>query len=255
VNISGGEPTKYSKFINLIKYLDHIELPYYLTSNGLFSLKKYNLIKKSKMLLAFKISLDGTNPQSHLYIRDPIKKNKKIYNNTLKTLNQLKKDEIYTIVGTLIHSKNYKEILEFPKFLNKLNVKKWIIGPLLSKGRGKNNNKNINSNEIIKLFKDKKFIKKLNKECIINNIELDLSDFKTLDKKDYYFKCGAGIHYYHISTYLIAYPCPLLPYTRFAKNYSYKIKNNLNNINKIWNSIQFKNWRIQQIKGCPDCKL
>ncbi|GEM_PF-6502260 len=55
VNISGGEPTRYSNFEDLIDYLDYIELPFCLTSNGLFSDKLFKKITKSKMLLSVKI--------------------------------------------------------------------------------------------------------------------------------------------------------------------------------------------------------
>lgn len=254
VNLSGGEPTRYSNFINLINYLDKIKLPFYLTTNGIFSDNLFEKIKQSNMLLSIKISLDGITSNSHTYIRDPINKNKFVFKKTIRTIKRFTKDGIFVAVGTLVHSKNYNQLLKFPEFLSNLGVKKWVIGPLLKKGRGKTNELDIDTYKIYELFANSFFLNKLKKQCILYDIELDISDFKLIDGKKYVFECGAGIHYYHISPEKIAYPCPLIEFTKFKQDFGVKLKNP-KDITSVWNSKQFKNWRKQQIIGCPNCKL
>ena len=254
VNISGGEPTKYSNFENLIDYLDYIELPYCLTTNGLFSNELFNKIDNSKMLLSIKISLDGITPATHLFIRDPKKRNKIIFTKAIDAIKKFTTENIFVAVGTLVHSNNYNKLLKYPKYLHYLGVKKWVIGPLLKKGRGQINELNINSNNIFKLFSNTEFVNELTKLCNLYNIDLDISDFKRIDGKKYVFECGAGIHYYHISTSRIAYPCPLIEYTIFKSDFGVELRTP-KDIIKVWQSRQFKNWRKQQIIGCPNCKL
>lgn len=254
VNLSGGEPTRYSDFINLINYLDKIKLPYCLTTNGIFSDSLFEKIKQSNMVLSIKISLDGITSNSHTYIRDPINRNKFVFKKTIGTIKRFTDEGIFVTVGTLVHSKNYNQLLGFPKFLSNLGVKKWVIGPLLKKGRGETNKLDIDTNKIYKLFANKSFLNKLKKQCVLYDIELDISDFKLIDGKKFVFECGAGIHYYHISPEKIAYPCPLIEYTKFKNDFGVKLKSP-KNIIEVWNSKEFKNWRKQQIIGCPNCKL
>ncbi len=253
VTISGGEPTLHPDFKNIINYLDNIELPYCLTTNGLFSNQLVNKIVESKMLLSVKVSLDGITPLSHTFIRDPKRRNKIIFLKTINTIKDLTNKNIFVTIGTLVHSKNYNQLLKFPEYLHKLGVNKWVIGPLLQKGRGHLNKTDIESNAIFKLFCDG-FSNKLNKLCDLYNIDLDISDFKRIDGKKYVFECGGGIHYYHISVDKIAYPCPLIEYTKFKPDFSVKLTDPKRVI-FVWNSYQFKYWREQQIIGCPNCKL
>jgi len=157
-------------------------------------------------------------------------------------------------VGTLVHSKNYNQLLKYPKYLHNLGVKKWVIGPLLRKGRGKINQSHIEAENIFKLFSNMAFVNKLMQLCNSYNIDLDISDLKRFDSNKYVFNCGAGIHYYYISVNKIAYPCPLIEYTKFNLNFGVNL-NNSKDITKVWQSRQFKYWRKQQVIGCPNCKL
>jgi len=249
IDISGGEPTTHPDFIKIIKYLDNIRLPFYITSNGIFSKKICNAINNSKYIMGVKISLDGITYKSYNFIRNHSDNSKKLFELCLYNIKKLSSSLDITI-NTIVHIKNCDELNNYPKILNTLNVHKWIIAPLLYKGRGKLNKTNIEVN--IKKIN----FKKIKYNCNRYNINVDLSDFdRYLIKTNFVFECGAGISFMNIDLEKkIAVPCVLLKYTKYNQfwcNFDYK----LFDVNKIWNSVQFDKWRTQQVIGCKDCKL
>lgn len=249
VDLSGGEPTTHPDFIEIINYLDYIKLPYYITTNGIFSSKICNSIINSKYIMGLKISLDGISYKSFNFIRNHGKTSKKYFDLCLSNIKKIS-TELDVTACTVLNSQNYNELINFPKTLKKLNVTKWSISPLLYKGRGL-----INKNSIEVDFKKINF-KKIQQESKKHNVIISLTDLdRYLFKKDFVFECGAGINFLNIDVdKKIAIPCVLLKYTKFKK-YTYKFNFNNFNIYKIWHSKEFKLWRFQQIKGCSKCKL
>jgi MoaA/NifB/PqqE/SkfB family radical SAM enzyme len=249
VDLSGGEPTTHPNFIEIINYLDYIKLPYYITTNGVFSSKIRNVILNSKYIMGLKISLDGILYKSFNFIRNTNKTSSKLFNLCLLNIKKLAQNLDVTIC-TVLHSRNYQELVFFPKKLKKLKITKWSISPLLYKGRGL-----INRNLIEIDFKKINF-KKIKTESKKNGVIVSLTDFdRYLDKKNFVFECGAGINFLNIDIdKKIAVPCVLLKYTKF-KDFIYKFNFNSFDIYKIWHSKEFKLWRRQQVNGCSKCKL
>ena len=253
VNLSGGEVTTYSEFDALIAYLQEIELPFYLTSNGVIPKDRLQRIMANKVLMGMKISLDGISPESYLHVRDPVRKNEVIYKTVMNTLKQLKESNIFVEIATLVHSKNVSELMRYPGVLASLGIKKWDLGLLMPEGRGLANKDALTTG--LDEFKfDKAFVQKISEEAERHGIFVSFGDlkFETLDKP--IFECGAGIDFMSIQYDLSVHPCPLLPYSRFKDKYEFKL-NDARDIESAWRSKPFLDWIDQKINGCPTCAL
>ncbi|MEM0124059.1 MAG: radical SAM protein [Candidatus Micrarchaeaceae archaeon] len=253
LDLSGGEVTTYPQFDGLIKYLEELSFPFYVTTNGIASQSKLDEITKNKSLMGVKMSLDGLSPESYLMIRDPKQKRKVIYDTAFTTLKRLKESGVYVEISTLVHTGNMMELAKYPEVLSSYNVKKWDLSLLLPRGRGSENYEALTKG-IEKFGIDKKILKEIIKKTQEYGITVSLGDTKFKSMKLPIFECGAGWHFMSIQADLTAFPCPILPYTRFKDLYGFKM-HAPEDVSEIWNSNPFKLWLDQKENSCPTCKL
>ena len=253
VNLSGGEATTYPGFEKLIAYLEEIELPFYLTSNGIMSMNILESIIRNKVLMGVKISIDGISKQSYLHVRDPVNKRASIYKTVFKTLKQFKNNDIFIEAATLIHNQNINELKRYPEVLASYGVKKWDLGLLMPEGRGATNKKHL-SIGLENLEFDKEFVDEISTEAEKYGVYTSFGDlrFGILEKP--IFECGAGVDFMSVQYDMTVFPCPLLQYTKFSKLYGFKMIKP-EDIHKAWNSPQFMAWMDQKSYGCPTCAL
>jgi MoaA/NifB/PqqE/SkfB family radical SAM enzyme len=253
VNLSGGEATQYPKFGELIKYLEELEMPFYLTTNGIISETMLKKIMANKALMGIKISIDGISEQSYLSIRDPLQKRAIIYKTLFKTLQLLYDNNIFVEAATLIHTGNINELDEYPSMLAKYGIRKWDLGLLLPEGRGAQNKDKL-TNGLKAADFDRDFMSRIahNSEKYGVNTSFGDINFNIADKM--VFICGAGIDFMSIQADLSVFPCPLLPYTRFKELYGFRLTDP-REIHNVWNSKQFSAWIDQKTYGCPTCAL
>ena len=253
VNLSGGEVTTYPKFDELIKYLEELEMPFYLTSNGIISETMLKKIITNKALMGIKISIDGISEQSYLSVRDPLQKRATIYETVFRNLQLLHDNDIFVEASTLIHAGNINELNKYPEVLAKYGIKKWDLGLLLPEGRGAQNKDKLMSGLKTADF-DRDFMDRIAHNAEKYGIRTSFGDvnFSIADKM--VFICGAGIDFMSMQADLTVFPCPLLPYTRFKDLYGFKVANP-KDVRDVWNSKQFSAWLDQKIYGCPTCAL
>ncbi len=129
--ISGGEAFTRKDLIHIVKSCFECKL--YLgaiftngTINTVETKKIIDFIIENKLKTSFYISLDGYKKEQHDFIRGEGK-----FKQTLEFINELvqrKKQEnaVYRImVNSLIHKKNYKELIEWYDFLEEIGVDSW----------------------------------------------------------------------------------------------------------------------------------
>ena len=252
LDLSGGEVTTYPQFDELIAYLEELNFPFYITTNGIISQSKLDNLIRNKSLMGVKLSLDGLSPESYLMIRDPIQKRRVIYNTVFATLERLKENGIYTEISTLVHAGNINELLDYPKILSSYNISKWDLSLLLPKGRGLENYK-----PLIKGIENglsKETLNDILEKANEYNIVISLGDTKPQSSEPQVFECGAGLHFMSIQADLTAYPCPLIPYTRFRDLYGFNISKP-EEVRDVWESYPFKLWLDQKENSCPTCAL
>ena len=252
LDLSGGEVTTYPQFNELIAYLEELNFPFYVTTNGIASRSRLDNIIKNKSLMGVKMSLDGLSPKSYLMIRDPIQKRKIIYDTAFATLKRLKENDVYVEISTLVHAGNVKELVAYPKVLSSYNIKKWDLSLLLPKGRGLENYESLTNG--VKNGLDENAVNNIVKKAKEHGITVSLGDIKAQSLKRQVFECGAGWHFMSIQADLTAFPCPILPYTRFKNLYGFNM-HRPEEVREIWESHTFKLWLDQKENSCQTCEL
>lgn len=160
VNITGGEPTMYSKISELISELLDKNLWVTITTNGLNDFTK--MIQKLKNInlnkLRIRISIDGDKPL-HEYIRG-----KNTYNRTVKNLKNACDSDLWVAINTVIYNQT---IAAIPNLFNDIKdtwIDEWaIITPVQSKSDAKNpfDSSNDASEHIFNIKKAEDLIKSL----------------------------------------------------------------------------------------------
>jgi len=124
---------------------------------------------------------------------------------------------------------------EYPKILSSYNINKWDLSLLLPK-EGLENYKSLTDG--IENGLDEKTLNNILEKAKEYGITTSLGDTKPQSTGHQIFECGAGLHFMSIQADLTAYPCPLLPYTRFKNLYGFSI-HKLEEARDIWESNQF----------------
>lgn len=254
INIAGGEPTVHKDFIDVINYLNEINLHFILTTNGVFNKKVKNaLLKCRNTLIGVKISIDGYNAESHCFLRRDINgnKNDKFFYEAIETIKWMKENEIQFTIATCIHEKNINEIEKILDLIIDLKPNSWYLSSISLSGRAcknKNITQNLNFNIINWNL--------INKKCNENNIFVRIIDAKSKDIEIEnglpYYDCPATRWFCEISSDGMVIPCPMADNEKNRKFFEFEnIKDS--SIKEIWNSYSFNRFRDLQNKGCDGC--
>lgn len=255
LNISGGEPTQHPDFDKILDYLTYRGMHFIITTNGVLSKAALDCILRNReYLIGIKISLDGYDAKTHCAIRrgKNLEFNEKIFEQTIKTIEVIKKECIPLTIATVIHSENIANFNQFIEFIKKINPISWFISPIIPSGRGNY------AKELTKGYDyfDKGFWKQIVERCNIKKINVklvdlpyDMSETKQLD----YYECGAALTFCEINADGTVSPCTLcrtcIPQEKMAfenlRESSFK---------EIWDGNTFKEVRQFMTEGCTGCK-
>ena len=111
INFTGGEPTMYPHFEELVRYVKDLGLNLSLSTNGIFSKKKLDLLIEHVNFID--ISLDSQNPELHDFIRG----RKGAFEKTLNTIKIFGEKGIKSHINITIRPDNFKSINKIIPFL------------------------------------------------------------------------------------------------------------------------------------------
>lgn len=245
VIFSGGEPLLHSNIFKILEYSHNLNLTNHITSNGTIMNKDIIKILK-KYNIDMTISIDGPCKEINDIIRGH-----GTFNKAIKTIQDLKENNIYTSLRMTLMKNNYNDVKNYLDLALKYDVDRCIIERVTPI----NNNENAD----ILTFKDMlnvfNLMKSYSLETGLNVGSNDplwliysekLNAF--LDKNHVCGGCTAGISALCINQDLSVFSCPRLQVE----------SGNLNEmtLKEIWeNSIVFKNLRNRNIiENCMDCK-
>lgn len=256
LNISGGEPTVHKEFIEIINYLNEINFHFILTTNGLLNKEAKNAILKCKdVLIGVKISIDGSNAESHCFLRRDLNgnKNNKLFYKTIETIEWMNKNDIPFTIATCIHNENIKEIEQLSDLVIKWKPNSWYISSISSSGRASSNADIIEPKDI---NFDSINWKSITQKCNDNSIFLNIIDIETSDMESdngfLYYNCPAARSFCEISSDGIVTPCPLSDNEKNRKYFNFDSIID-NSIKDIWNGKVFNKFRELQSQGCNGC--
>jgi len=152
--LGGGEPLTRPDLLDILEYGKKQQLAISVVSNGLLLTKEYIEQLNQKKLDTFWISLDGLE-KNHELLRG-----KGTFEKTLNALELLRDNyNGKKAVRVTLNKNNYSEYTELIKLAEKYQFDLIRITPLISYGRAKNENLEINQEEYIKFLKEIKQIK------------------------------------------------------------------------------------------------
>ncbi|MCY1513342.1 7-carboxy-7-deazaguanine synthase [compost metagenome] len=130
VNITGGEPTLYSKINDLISHLLLKNVYVTITTNGLTKFSRNNLQAQftdtSKLRVRF--SIDG-GKQKHEIIRG-----ENTFRRTIKNLKNISTQNVWTAVNTVIYNNTIDELPQIFSEIKDIKIDEWaLISPVDSK--------------------------------------------------------------------------------------------------------------------------
>jgi len=118
VSLTGGDPFLYTDFVNLIKYLRRVKLPFEIMGNpeGL-TLKMAGFLKMSGVK-SYQLSLDGASPEIHDRLRGKMGH----FEKTLKAIEVLKAIGIPCVIKATISKANANEIEKIIGLVSQLEI-------------------------------------------------------------------------------------------------------------------------------------
>lgn len=146
--LGGGEPLTRSDLLDILEYGKNKQLAISVVSNGLLLTKKYIEQLNQKNLDTFWISLDGLK-ENHEFLRGNGTFEKVL--NALKLLSENFKGK--KAIRVTLNKRNIKDYLEIIKIAEEYNFDLIRITPLISYGRAKNEDFEINQSEYIEFLK------------------------------------------------------------------------------------------------------
>jgi MoaA/NifB/PqqE/SkfB family radical SAM enzyme len=202
--LSGGEPTLYKGFTELIEYLAKKNQYFTVVTNGIYNtITDTQLIKYQKHLISLKISLDGYNFETYNYLRQV--NSEKIYRKLLTRIRKYRNMGMEVILGINIHSNTIDHIENFCEVINKLSPSAIQISSIANAGNAKNlpDTDKFFSIEQIEHIKSK-FLANTNKK-----IAVDFVDMPFRSPKGFGYTCPALSDFIAISSDGKILPCPL----------------------------------------------
>jgi len=245
--ITGGEPTLRTDFIDISTYAGKRGLKTSFASNG-YSIDedKAKSISKADVSL-IQISIDGTEG-----IHNSIRKNPESFERAINAINLLKKHTNAKITAsTIVMPQNIKSLPELKSILKSLKISFWNIGTVMPVGKAKNNQSLFLSGEQFRYLLQ--FIIDSRKDI---RVELGenypyLLRYDASVRKSPKF-CPVGILYCCIGTDGHVRGCPDQPDTSFYREGDLKTET----FEDIWRA-RFQRYRTRQIikedEKCSSC--
>jgi len=198
IGFTGGEPLLRKDLVPIIESVGDKSASYIFTSGVGLDLKKAIELKNAG-LFGIAISLDSNISQMNDSLRG-----KDSFNTAINAINISKKAGLYTIVQTVVTKKTFGNLINFLKFLKKLNVDEVMLLEIIPCGKmlGK-------KDEML----DKNEKEKLKKLHLIANKRKDLAKVNSYPyaESDKYLGCAAGYNILYIDASGEVYPCDMTP--------------------------------------------
>jgi len=133
ISFTGGEPLLRKDIFKLIKYARSIGLKVNLISNG--TLINSSVAKKLKKagLGSAQISLESPFPEIH----DELTRVKGSWESTVNGIKNLLSEGIYVHTNTTINKRNMESMLEYPRFVSSMGIKKFSANLIIPVGEAK----------------------------------------------------------------------------------------------------------------------
>jgi radical SAM protein with 4Fe4S-binding SPASM domain len=247
--LSGGEPTLYPYFLDLLRLLNEKDFIIILSTNGILLSKKPELIKKvAELVDEVHIPLDGSKPEIHNTLRGG-------YAEAVMTLQELVKlNGPLVAVDTVVTKLNYDDIGNIIDFCANLGVDAWLWGPMAPIGRGfAKKDLMLSPHELIALHEY--LTRKAKEYRNILHIQTFVDWVTPLKMARPTLRCAAATYYLLMAPNGDIYPCA------FLRNDNYRLGNLLKQgLNEILSSplARFLRYDIEMLepKGkCRDCPL
>lgn len=265
--LSGGETFTNHDLLNFIKscYNKKIMISSIFTNGTIYDENAKKIIEfltKKKLTTFFYISLDGYTAEQHDFIRGKGNFDKTIFFIRELMKNKIKYNAKYNVmINTLLHKKNYSDLISFYNFLDELNVHGWRFTTGRVSGFFKLNANMIQVSSLQCFNEYKKLInyviKKYNRgeNILYLNIENFFTTKALIDKKMYIFDENLQICDYKSNA------CSIDPKgnVQFCTGWQDIKYGNVfeKNIGEIWlsdNLQKLKQMKIKDIKDCKGCK-
>lgn len=265
--LSGGEALTYDELYSIVTHIYDCKIMLAsIFTNGTIYNEQFkdilDFIVDKNMRMVFYVSLDGYTAEQHDFIRG-----KGNFDKTIKFLKELKKHkdennaEYKIIVNSLIHKKNYKDLISWYNFIDDLGLYGWRFTTGRVSGFLKCNVDEIKVNihdcekEFLKLihFLIEKY--KKGEDMLYVNVENLFSTKALKEKVMYIFDKNLNICDYKYNACSVD-PKGNIQFCTGWQNIKY---GNVfkENIEKIWlspNLQKIKNMKVKDIKDCQDCK-
>ena len=193
INLTGGEPTLHSDFIDIVKYTKDYDFTLGFTSNGQFNVKTAREIAKY---------MDGATISIHGFrdLHDRLVNKKGSYDNAIRNLEILSDEGVITQVDYSLIKDNLDQLYPFGKFILEKPIHRLGVLRLIHVGRGKE----IESPTIEEYNKAFSQMYKLQEEFKDKKVELADAFPYCLVEDEKYRKlirgCAAGVLYAAIDT-------------------------------------------------------
>ena len=229
INITGGEPTIYKYFWNVVKYAKNKGLNLLLITNGSNN-KKNDIQKYLDYFSSFQVSIDSLREEVNSLTRG---------NSSLlpaqKFIDNLIENGVKPTIMVVVskYNKSYLyEINDKYKYLAKIKYQ-----PMYNMGRG---------DKLESISMTGKEYYNILKSLNIERMKEDISYKRNMK----YTWCGMGKNVLSIEANGIVYPCQLMHHEKFKLG-------DLNNqsLEQIWINSPYQDHSVDLIEGCKSCEL
>ena len=254
VIITGGEPTLFPGFLELIDYIKDKKIYKCLLTNGI-SLTESTvcLLKKADIVLG--ISIDGADDKTH----DSFRRTAGAFKKVMGSFDKLNRYSVKFDILSVIHQKNFHQIEGLFQIARKYQAIGLILNVIESVGRGKKAKKwMLSHDEMDHARKEFYRLQPLFPEIHSSFKEpqqylgKDSADNCNIEKNEC-ISCRGGNSYMAIDTDGTVYPCP---YGVFIGKMPIG-NSRLQALSEIWNSENWHMFRggttIDQLKACSIC--
>lgn len=133
IRLSGGEPTLHPQFLDIVKYIDSLNIPHALLTTGKWkkigSQNLINLYKNCKNAVGFLISLHGADAETHNTF---VQSNVQGFKETIDNITAASSNGITVFTNTVITNRNVNQIKEIVQLSKSLGAKYTIFNRFLS---------------------------------------------------------------------------------------------------------------------------
>jgi radical SAM protein with 4Fe4S-binding SPASM domain len=229
INFTGGEPTIYKLFWDVVKYAKKIGLNLILITNGL-NIKYEDIQKYLEYFSSIEISLDSLREEVNSLTRG-----KGSLSRAQKSIDILIENEMKPRIMVVISKYNKKYLYEINDKYKSYAIIKYQ--PMYNIGRGDKLRKiGVKAKEYYNILKS-------------HNIERMKGDISYKRNMKYVW-CGMGKNVLSIEANGYVYPCQLMHNEKFKLG-------DLNNqsLEEIWINSPYRHHSVDMIEGCKSCEL